>query len=843
MSRTIRKQLFQALITLRKANGYIERLIVSKREKELSDLLLDCQDCAIAIGNKIEKIYKENTEAVHSLEEYCETIYLISQNEVESVENEQLIAQTRIQLLETQAYMEQEIPDRIEAVFLPYKAAMWDSLESVWLAARDDVECDAYVIPIPYYDRNQDGSFGEMHYEGDEYPDYVPITSWEKYDLEERRPDIVYIHNPYDDMNIVTSVHPNYYSKVLKTYTGKLIYIPYFVLGQKNYDEFWKNPAIYNADTVIVANMAAKRACERSMLQDLTNTVLDDKILPLGSPKIDKAIVCMEKKQLLSDEWRKCIQKRMVVFYNTGISGLLSGNEQELIKIENTLHYFQKNKNFVLWWRPHPLGEATILSMRPNLYKKYIAIIQKYKKDGYGIYDDNPDLYLALAHADIYYGDDSSVTYLFGVLGKPIMIQNVFVDIGGKNKSIELLDGIITDNLLFFCANNHNSLYELSLDSGKVECLGKTKHELDFDNNLYCKLFKQNNEIWLIPNRAHHVSCYNLTDKSFTTVDFMDEKQNVRFIKYATIYNDKIYMIKSDYSALYILDTNLRSIQKKDICIDFGSLLLENPICRNSATADLIFQGQNIFFLIMDTNILVKYGYIEETIQIIKVGDEIDKFGKIVYQNNGIWCIPSLGGRLIYWKKDKCHVFDKSILGNCTRFVDAKKRGENLILIPDYGKSILEFNTSTLCMKEIKISDYMQNFGFVKVLSNKNIVLITKQSVVENKVYLINEKNEISKQIIVQMSHNKLVDDKSCINRIYQEDYPLLTDYRFEETEECNIDTICNSYELQQCISNKQKEHYRNTYANSAGNSGLHIWENTSDKQNIYRDCKTWKTS
>ena len=34
-----------------------------------------------------------------------------------------------------------------EIVFLPYKAAMWDSLESIWMAAADDKEhCNAYVV-------------------------------------------------------------------------------------------------------------------------------------------------------------------------------------------------------------------------------------------------------------------------------------------------------------------------------------------------------------------------------------------------------------------------------------------------------------------------------------------------------------------------------------------------------------------------------------------------------------------------------------------------------------------------------------------------------------------------
>lgn len=38
-----------------------------------------------------------------------------------------------------------DITERREVVFLPYKASMWDSLESVWKAADEDSDCDAFV--------------------------------------------------------------------------------------------------------------------------------------------------------------------------------------------------------------------------------------------------------------------------------------------------------------------------------------------------------------------------------------------------------------------------------------------------------------------------------------------------------------------------------------------------------------------------------------------------------------------------------------------------------------------------------------------------------------------------
>ena len=89
-----------------------------------------------------------------------------------------------------------------EIVFLPYKASMWDSLESIWKAAVDDSEhCHTYVVPITYADRNPDGTAKEWHNERDLFPSYVPTLDCETFDLEALHPDVIFIHNPYDSCN------------------------------------------------------------------------------------------------------------------------------------------------------------------------------------------------------------------------------------------------------------------------------------------------------------------------------------------------------------------------------------------------------------------------------------------------------------------------------------------------------------------------------------------------------------------------------------------------------------------------------------------------------------------
>ena len=55
------------------------------------------------------------------------------------------------------------------------------------------------------------------------YPEYVPVTWYGDYDIEGRKPDMIFIHNPYDEFNYVTSVHPMFYAKELKKYTDMLV--------------------------------------------------------------------------------------------------------------------------------------------------------------------------------------------------------------------------------------------------------------------------------------------------------------------------------------------------------------------------------------------------------------------------------------------------------------------------------------------------------------------------------------------------------------------------------------------------------------------------------------------
>lgn len=450
MERYKKKDMLQTVDTLLRANDAVAKT-ATVNPQGASEALVQCQEFAIMLGNTIEAYGEDYAPLVQILEDYCENLYQMNERLPDEIFRRKTAKKIQKQLTGLQNSIKYDLPeDKKEVVFLPYKASMWDSLESVWKAADADPNCNAYVIPIPYYDKNPDGSFKEEHYEGDLYPKDVPITRYDEYDLEARRPDVIYIHNPYDECNHVTSVHPYFYSKNLRNFTDKLVYIPYFILGEIEPEDqaavdgmkhFCFVPGTIYADQVILQsekmrqiyiNEYQKAAEQMGLLgEHIDGKFLKKKFLGTGSPKLDKVLNTRKEDLEIPEEWLKIIEKadgswKKVVFYNTSVGALLQYAEQMLCKMESVFEIFKENRDEVaLLWRPHPLIQATIESMRPQLWEEYQKIKDRYIEEGWGIYDDSADVDRAVVLSDAYYGDGSSVVELCLALKMPTMLQNV----------------------------------------------------------------------------------------------------------------------------------------------------------------------------------------------------------------------------------------------------------------------------------------------------------------------------------------------------------------------------------------------------------------------------------
>ena len=724
MNQTAKKKAERNIALLKKAHGEILRAVACGETSEAADLLVKCQSSAISLGTMLENCADDAAAVVGYLERYCEFVYQIH----EELRNGDVLNLVKIdkdlqeQMECVALYLKNEMKVRKEVVFLPYKASMWDSLESVWKAAEEDPDCVAYVIPIPYYDKNMDGSFCQMHDERDQYPDYVPITKYEDYDFEARHPEIIFIHNPYDECNFATSVHPFFYSKNLKKFTDKLVYIPYFVLDELNpldqrailsMQHFVTVPGVVHADCVVVQSENMRKQYIEALTQFAgvnTRDIWEKKILGLGSPKFDRMRNVNQEKQKVPDEWMKIIQKpdgnkKKVVFYNTGISALLEHNEKLLEKIKDVLHVFRENQDYVtLLWRPHPLMDTIIKTMRPQLREEYQKFVKKYRNEKWGIYDDTVDLDRAMKLSDAYYGDGSSVAILYQKMNKPLIFQSVNVRYGGKMQEdfIWSYNFVADGQDIWFVPYYYNRLCRYHCGENKITLLKQlpVKNEIE---GLYVNLCKVNHYFILLPYRANDICIYDSLMDTFQMIPLKESNQLNKF-GISAVWNDWVYLFPFAYPAIC-------KVNMKTGTVDYLTSWLDEISEKNYYFRwDYHVENNFVYLILAQTNQIYRFDMANDTYAFIAVGDVSESYTSIHFESEKeIYLCNQNGDIIIYNHKSSkttkirnnlkdFKFFYKNPSEGC--FICSICLGDSIYFIPGQADRMVSFHKRTHEIRE-----------------------------------------------------------------------------------------------------------------------------------------------
>ena len=700
------------------------------------------QEKLISIGTDIEENNSNVKHLVTPLEHICELLYQFVNME-DVIFRMDVIAQIINYADKLIMLIRNEKKEDKLVMFIPYKASMWDSLESIWKATVEDKECKSYVVPIPYYEKSVDGTCGELRYEGSEFPDYVPIEDWESLDIDKIHPDIIFFHNPYDGVNKVTSVIEKYYSKELRKNTELLVYVPYFVAtNDKVQEHLCTLPGVIYSDVTIVQSEKVRETyiAELSKLEKDNNCVgvfgdLKNKIIALGSPKYDKVKGINKEEYLIPQEWADKIidingNRKKVILYNNTISSLLKFRKKMMGKIRETFDLLNGENEIVLW-RPHPLLKKTIEVQCPELLDDYNKIIEEYLKEDKGIFDESEDLYRAIACADAYYGDMSSLVELFRAGGKPTIIQNY------EENNREIYD----DKLLFECAVAYeggiyvtdmekNALYYIDEEyNAEYICMipgcpyGKRRLFSEI------KIYKHN--LIMIPSSSENLVIYDVNEKRFDIVKLNDEKIMAQYEKFSCGYIRDGYMWMFPGKSKSILKMNMetREIIYIPVCTDVDTYNIKKGI---------LIDGDKVILPSTEGRCFFEYNLITDDIQ--------KKCLNI--SSTGVWSVDRMGDE--YW----------------------------MMTYPD--SHILKYNISTRVLvevdeypKEIVMNGY--GYAMTKVIDGKYYAFPVKANnivVVDDKIKVFEIKNFIKKGCI--MTYLTTLNDKLLFYRYDKDDVQRL---------------------------------------------------------------------
>ena len=274
--------------------------------------------------------------------------------------------------------------------FLPYKRSMWNSMASVYEECRK-AGAVAYILPLPYYLMPEKKIIVEQRF----FRDALNIEYLKKINF-----DYLVIHYPYDGNNRVTSMLPKYYTAELRNY-GKVIFIPYSC-----------SPGIFTRLHTGLANidyafLRSEEECEAFIAEWAAHGVdFSGRVFGYGSPKMDAMQKC------------SCGSSTLVI---NSLAPYLSAPFVKIDAYQTVItHEIGRGRKVI--FRPHPLLQQTIKSMRPDTEEAYNGFVEWCKAQENVIYDETEDLEHALEQADYLFSDPSSVLEMWQSTGREYRI-------------------------------------------------------------------------------------------------------------------------------------------------------------------------------------------------------------------------------------------------------------------------------------------------------------------------------------------------------------------------------------------------------------------------------------
>ena len=283
---------------------------------------------------------------------------------------------------------------------------------------------------------------GCLCYEIEGYPQYVELTGFDAYDFDSRVPDRIVIQNPYDEYDNAITVHPRFYTGLLRQITKELVYIPYFVTDNFDYSDsrsvivssyYIRVPGVTRADKVILQSEQIRRR----YIDELTifagnstrpvwerKVTVDESILP------DEECVGLYEDEVPGEWWKYLLDEnneaKKVLLYHINMGNIVEYKDQYIDKVKRVFEVFKQNTNKIsVFWHVNSGTRDLLETNYPDLYVGLSELIERFEKYNLGVYLECDETSKIEAVADAYFGDRDAILYRVRKLGKPVMIQNV----------------------------------------------------------------------------------------------------------------------------------------------------------------------------------------------------------------------------------------------------------------------------------------------------------------------------------------------------------------------------------------------------------------------------------
>lgn len=717
-----------------------------------------------------------------------------------------------------------ELNKKKEIVFIVYKAGWWGCFDSIYRDLSNDETNNCRVIPIPYYERFKENNtldYGRLHYEADSLPKDLLVTDYKTYNLKEHHPDVIYIHNPYDDQNPFDYVDMDYHSANLKTHTDLLVYIPH-MLYIDDVPELMKSSTVYdNVDIIMVANDDVKKSFIGIPKQKL-QTACSPLVNYIEKLNISRPDIPNEWKSMLPNG--RDFEGKRVVLYHVSFSDLLHYTERIIKKIQYVFDYMKTKKNIVFVWRPDSDIQGRLNELPEKVMNDYLRLRNYFIDDKIGIYDTTDDECIASILSDAYIGDTYPIMNLFGIQGKPIVIMDMelrFLPSDDELCSVKLFDYTADGADIWFVADEYNLLCKMNLNSGKMEVIDEIPDEVECGVINYCGIIKKNSQIYLNPYSADTFVTYDI-DKSEFSKTYIPTPRDMNF-DYMVSYKEYIFLITNCYPAIIRYNTITKEYKYYDGWIEqLEKYASEEDMKEPYFLWGIVEWNERLMIASSKANVVMEFNMENGDYRVYEVGLKGSKYWGMEYDGENFWLIPYMGKDITFWNYNTgdwkiYNDFASEIEDNAIPFRAILKYKQSLLVFPCMADFGLKIGLQEKKIKKNKLKlNYPENtyksefytktntlYLFAKVLKEG---IIIAETMYDSSILLIDLENDKVKKILCRIPLQRVKDhyDKLIGNYRDTEKYPCML------SENLTLRILIDYFAENNCLinSNEKRNYY-----------------------------------
>lgn len=439
---TVQSNVSNVMSDLMELHHQYGRFVEKDQLSEGQELLPQCQNVALELGNYIEeayvKYYPKAAECISALEMYCEALFQLFNYVAGETTKDVFELKGNSKFIE----LYDDLDNKLECVrdsifknivntklvlFLPDNPKNWKEMEGLYRYYRAMENVEVCVIPLPVFAKNP---YGEVVAKEEDlvknvklqgYPKYLNAVRWDSIDISRYKFEAVVIQNQYDNENGYLTVPNMYYSEKVRNYTKCLIYLMKDGICDFEYDDEvdmyglkyrLRVPAAMYADKIVItsekmkplyvdylvgfAGKETRKSWENKFVLKEQFIVQSD---DLGNKEKKTILFCVGENEFASDE--------------TGKLNKLRRNIDILKECRDINIYVYTYPGSVNEWQ---VGDSTV---RDNIVK-LLSAFESYNK----ILSDEAEP--AIECIDAYYGSPSPLVLHFVEQKKPVMISDYY---------------------------------------------------------------------------------------------------------------------------------------------------------------------------------------------------------------------------------------------------------------------------------------------------------------------------------------------------------------------------------------------------------------------------------